>query len=73
MVRPDTCVGCSDIKSKLEKMKMSHSKHDIPKANLKIVECMNEISIAGETYSEIVRQQFNLYSISSFPLFKEYM
>ena len=34
---------------------------------------MNETSIAGETYSEIERKQFTLYSTSSCPLFKEYM
>ena len=34
---------------------------------------MNEISIAGETYSEIVRQKFTLYSTSSFPLSKDCM
>ena len=52
---------------------MSHFKHDIPKSNLHILEWVNEISIAGETYSEIVRQKFTLYSASSFPLFKDYM
>ena len=36
MVQPDTHSGCSDIKYKLENMKMSHFKHDIPKANLQI-------------------------------------
>ena len=45
MVRPDTCAGCSDIKSNLENTKMSHFKNDIPKANLNITEWMNEISI----------------------------
>ena len=54
-------------------MKMSHFKHEIPKANLQIAEWMNEISIAGETYSEIVRQKFTLYSTSSFPLSKDCM
>ena len=34
---------------------------------------MNEISIDGGKYSEIVRQQFTLYSASSCPLFKYYM
>ena len=34
---------------------------------------MNEISIAEETYSEIVRQKVNLYSTSSLTLFKDYM
>ena len=52
MVRPDTCAGCSYIKSKLENMKMYHFKHDIPEANLKIVEWMNDITIAGKTYSK---------------------
>ena len=52
---------------------MSYFKHKIPKANLHIAEYMNEISIAGETYSEIVRQKFTLYSTLSFPLFKDYM
>ena len=41
-------------------MKMYHLKHDIAKANLQIVEYMNEISISGEAYSEIVRQKLTL-------------
>ena len=69
-VQPDTHVGCPDIKYNLESTKMSHLKHDIPKTNLQIAEWTNEISIAGETYPEIVRQKFNLYSTSSLPLFK---
>ena len=36
MVQPDTCAGCSGIKCKLENMKMSQFKHDIPKSNLHI-------------------------------------
>ena len=55
MVRPDTHAGCSDIKYKLENMKMSHFKHDTPKSNLHIAEWMNEIYIYRETYSEILR------------------
>ena len=47
MVQPNTRAGRSDIKSKLENMKMYNFKHDIPKANLHIEECMNDISIAG--------------------------
>ena len=38
MVRPDTRAGCSYIDSKMENMKMSHFKHDIPKYNLHIAE-----------------------------------
>ena len=72
-VQADTRKGCSDIKYKPEKMKMYHFKHEIPKANLQITECMDEISIAGETYSEIARQKFTLYSTSSCPIFKDYM
>ena len=34
---------------------------------------MNEISISGENYSEITRQQLTLYSTSPCPLFKDYM
>ena len=34
---------------------------------------MNKISIDGENYSEILMKQFNLYSVSSGPLFKDYM
>ena len=60
IVRPDTHAGYSDIKSKLENTKMSHLKYDIPKSNLQIAEWTNEISIAGETNLEIVRQKFNL-------------
>ena len=73
MIQLDTCAGCSDIKYKLENMKVSHSKHEIPKANLHITEWMNDIYIFGEIYSKIVRQKFALYSTSSFPLFKDYM
>ena len=54
-------------------MKMSHFKHDIPKFNLQIAEYTNDISIAGETYTKIVRQKFTLYSTSSWPLLKDYM
>ena len=43
MVRPDTRSEWSDIKSKLENMKMSHFKYEIPKSNLQIAEWMNEI------------------------------
>ena len=49
-VQPETRAGWSDSKSKLENIKMSCLKHDIPKANMHIVEWMNEISITGETY-----------------------
>ena len=73
IVQPDTCSGCSAIKSKLENMKMSHSKHDNPKANLQIAEWINDIPITGETYSEIVRQKFTHYSTLSCPIFKDYM
>ena len=52
---------------------MSHFKHVTPKSNMQIAEWMNEISIAGENYSEIARQQFTLYSTSSWTLFKDYM
>ena len=34
---------------------------------------MNKIYIFGETYSDIVRQKFNLYSALSFSLFKYYI
>ena len=54
MLRPDTRARCSDIKYKLENMKMYHLKHDTHKANLQIKEQINYISITGETYSEIV-------------------
>ena len=43
MVQTDTHTGCSSIKSKLEDMKTSHFKNDIPKANPNISEWMNEI------------------------------
>ena len=72
-LQPDTNAVCSDIKSNMENMNMSHFKHDIPKINLKIAEWMNEISIDGETYSEIVGHKFTLYSTSSCPFFKDYM
>ena len=64
MVRPDTRVGCSDTNYKLEIMNISQFKHDTTKATLQIVEWMNEIYIYGETYSETVKHQFNLYSTS---------
>ena len=51
MVWPDTHAGWSDIKSKLENMKMFQFKHDIPKANMQIVEHINDILIDEETYS----------------------
>ena len=73
MVRPDTHTGCSYIKSNTENMKMSHFRHNTPKAKLHISEWMNEISIYGKTYSEIVRQKLYLYSTLSCPLFKNYM
>ena len=38
LVQPDTHAGYPDIKSKMENMKMSHFKHDIPKVNLQIEE-----------------------------------
>ena len=34
---------------------------------------MNEISITGETYSEIARHKFTLYPTSSLQIFKDYM
>ena len=37
IVRPDTCVGCSGIKSNLDNMKISHFKHGIPKSKLHIL------------------------------------
>ena len=71
MVRSDTCTGWSNINTNLESMKKSHSKHDIPKANLQIVKWMNEISISGETYTKIVRNKLNLYYTSSCPLYRD--
>ena len=52
---------------------MYQFRHDITKANLQIEEWTNKISIAGEIYSEILRQQLLLYSTSSCPLFRDYM
>ena len=37
MAHPDTHEGCSDIKTKLETMKMSHFKHDTPTSNLQMM------------------------------------
>ena len=48
MVCPDTRAGLSDIKTKLETMKISQFKHDISKANPHIEEWINEISIDVE-------------------------
>ena len=45
-------------------MNLSQFKHDITMENIWIVEWMNEISIAGETYSETVIQKLNLYPTS---------
>ena len=73
MVQPDTRAVCSYIKYKLENMKKYHIKHDIPKSNHQILEWMNEISITGETYSEIARHKFTLYPTSSLQIFKDYM
>ena len=50
-VLPGTHARFSDIKSDLENMKVSHFKHDTPKANLHILLWMNDISTNGETYS----------------------
>ena len=41
IVCPDTIYGCSDIKTKLDTMKISQFKHSISKANLQILEWMN--------------------------------
>ena len=73
MVCHDTWVGCLDIKINMENIRMSHPKRDTPKANLQIVECMNYISISGEIYSEILRQQYSLYSTFSCLLFRYYV
>ena len=70
---PVTCAGYSDINMKLEIMKISHFKHDTNRTNLQVAHYMNEISIEWETYSEILRQQFNFYSTSSGPLSRDYM
>ena len=53
MMQPDTHAGCSDIKYKLENMKMSHFKREIPKSNLQIEKWMNEISIVGEKFRNV--------------------
>ena len=50
-----------------------HFKYDTHKSNLQISKWMKKISIYGETYSEIVRQKFNLYYTSSWPIFRDYM
>ena len=50
MVLPDTCNGCSDIKTKIDTMKISQLNHDKSKANLHISEWVNDISIDRETY-----------------------
>ena len=73
MVWSETCAVCLDIKSKVENMNMSQFKQDAPKDNMQIAKWTHEISISGETYSEILSNKLNLYSTSSFPLFKEYM
>ena len=54
MMRPDICAGRSYINMNLENMKLSQLKHNTPKANTHIAECINEIYISGEYYSEIV-------------------
>ena len=48
---PDTPDDCSGIKTNMETMKLSQFNHDTPRENLQIVEWMNGIFIAGETYS----------------------
>ena len=53
MVLHNTRTGWSYIKSKMDTIEMSQFKHDIPRYNLQIVEFINEIFIAGETYWEI--------------------
>ena len=73
MVRTGTPKGCSDIKTNTETTTMYQFKHYTPNSNPQIVEWMNKISIEVESYLDIVRQQFNLYSTSSCPLFRDYM
>ena len=47
MVHPDTRAGLSDINMKMETMSMSQFNHEKTKANLKIAEWTNDISIEG--------------------------
>ena len=70
---PATHTELSYNKSNPDKMNMSQFKHDITRSNLQIAERMKKISIVGENYSEIARQEFNLYYTSSFPILKDYM
>ena len=55
MLFPDTCTGFSFIKKNMETIKMSQFNYDVLKINIHIAECMNKISVAGETYSGIAR------------------
>ena len=73
MVYPDTCAGLSDIKTKIETINISQFKQDTPKANLQIEEWMNDISIHGDNCSENLRLKINLYSLSSWQLFRDYI
>ena len=73
MAHPKSLTGCSDIKKNLETTKLFQFKYDIHKENIQIEEWTNKISTAGETYSNIARQQFNLYSTSSCLIFRDYM
>ena len=52
---------------------MSQFKHNILKVNLHISEWINNISIAGETYSSFVIHKFKIYSTLSWSIFKYYM
>ena len=54
-------------------MNIYQFKNYIHRENLHISEWMSEISISGETYSEILRQKFNLYYTSLFTLLRDYM
>ena len=56
MVQPGTRAGCSNIKTNIETMIMSQFNNGIPKVNLYISECLNDISLSVETYSDIVRK-----------------
>ena len=61
-MRPYTRVYYSDTKTKLKTMKISQLNKDVYKSNLEISEWINVIFIGGETYSKMIRQNFNLFS-----------
>ena len=72
-VKPDTRTGCSNVKVNLEKMTMKQFSNNVATANAQIVEWMDEIELAGDTFDKLVRHQFNVYETLTCQAFKDYI